>query len=267
MVSTFFMRAYRRPREATWMTGFLMFFLFLAFGFSGYLLPWNELSFFATQVGTNIPGQVPVVGEFIKHVLRGGDDVTGATLSRFYGIHIAILPAIFTMLLGVHLYLVQRHGMSTPISVEEKQAGKPLRTVPFWPNFLLRDLVGWLGVLALLAGLAALLPEGDGFFVRLELGHKADILAAAPAGLKPEWYFLAMFQTLKFLPSNLFGIHGLEGEQVGVLCFGVGFLLIFLLPLLDRKAARGERSRVIPVIGILVLLYLVVFTVMGQVMK
>jgi cytochrome b6 len=266
MISAFFLKAYRPPREATWMTGVVMLFLFLGFGFSGYLLPWNELSFFATRVGTEIPGAVPVVGDFVKEVMRGGPDVTGATLSRFYGIHIAILPALFTVVLGLHLYLVQKHGMSTPPSVERKLGDKPARTMPFLPNFLLRDAVGWLGALALLAGLAALLPEGDGFFVHLELGNKADAMASAPAGLKPEWYFLAMFQSLKFLPSHLFGISWLEGEQVGVLFFGIGALLIVLVPFLDRKAARGAKSRLIPAIGAAVILYMVVFTFLGAVL-
>ncbi|HJW14121.1 MAG TPA: cytochrome b N-terminal domain-containing protein, partial [Thermoanaerobaculia bacterium] len=116
MVSVFFLKAYRAPREMTWITGALLLFLALGFGFSGYLLPWNELSFFATRVGTDVPAQIPVVGPLLSRILRGGSDVTGATLSRFYGIHVAILPAIATILLGVHVLLVQKHGMSVPPS-------------------------------------------------------------------------------------------------------------------------------------------------------
>ena len=83
------------------MTGVLLLFIMMGFGFSGYLLPWNELAFFATKVGTGIAGAVPVVGDFMVRFLRGGDEVTGATLTRFYGIHVAILPAITTVLLGI----------------------------------------------------------------------------------------------------------------------------------------------------------------------
>ena len=83
--SVFFLKSYRKPRELTWVTGMLLLFLMLGFGFSGYLLPWNELSFFATKVGTGIAGAMPLVGRFLLRLLRGGDDVTGATLSRFYG--------------------------------------------------------------------------------------------------------------------------------------------------------------------------------------
>jgi cytochrome b6 len=264
LASVFFLKAYRKPREVTWMTGTLLLFVFLGFGFSGYLLPWNELSFFATRVGTQIAGVIPVVGDFLLRLLRGGEDVTGATLSRFYGVHIAVLPAAATALLGLHLFLVQKHGMSVPLSVEREKAPPP--TMPFLPNFLLRDLVGWLAVLGLLAGLAALLPEGDGFFVKLELGHKADPLGSAPAGLKPEWYFLAMFYTLKLLPAHLMGIDWLEGEQVGVLVFSFLGLLFVLVPFLDRKSARGERSRWLTGIGIAALIYVVVFTILGRVM-
>ena len=100
MFSVYFMKAYRPPREITWVSGTLLLFLMLAFGFSGYLLPWNTLAFFATQVGTQVAGAVPVVGEFTLRLLRGGDQVTGGTLTRFYGMHVAILPALTTVVLG-----------------------------------------------------------------------------------------------------------------------------------------------------------------------
>ncbi len=109
------------------MTGLLLFFISSRFGFSGYLLPWNELAFFATRVGTGMAGAVPGIGDSIVRFMRGGDDVTGATLTRFFGVHVAILPAITTALLALHLVLVQYHGMSVPPSEEAraKQTGKP----------------------------------------------------------------------------------------------------------------------------------------------
>src|SRR6266496_5660547 len=118
--SVFLLKSYRKPRELTWVSGMLLLFLMLAFGFSGYLLPWNELSFFATKVGTGIAGAVPLVGRFTMRLLRGGDDVTGATLSRFYGLHVAVLPAVTTALVALHLLFVQRQGMSVPLSIERK---------------------------------------------------------------------------------------------------------------------------------------------------
>jgi quinol-cytochrome oxidoreductase complex cytochrome b subunit len=114
VLTTYMMRAYRRPREFTWITGILLLGLFMALGFSGYLLPWNELSFFATRVGTALAGKVPLVGDKLLLVARGGENVTGDTLSRFYALHVAIFPLLALALLGLHLYLVQKHGMSVP---------------------------------------------------------------------------------------------------------------------------------------------------------
>jgi cytochrome b6 len=250
MFSVFFLKAYRRPRELTWLSGALLLFLMLAFGFSGYLLPWNTLAFFATQVGTQVAGAVPVVGPFMLRLLRGGDQVTGGTLTRFYGFHVAVLPALATVLVGAHLLLVQKHGMSVPPGVEAR--GGPRRTMPFVPNFLLRDAVGWLCALAALAALAAFLPA--------ELGKKADPFAPAPIGIKPEWYFVFMFQTLKYLPSHILGI---EGEIFGIVGFGLGGLFLLVLPFLDRRAARGERSTVFTWIGIAIIVYVIVLTYLG----
>src|SRR3989338_3376424 len=106
MFSVFFLRAYRKPRELTWLSGALLLFLMLAFGFSGYLLPWNTLSYFATMVGTNIAGALPVIGDFMLRFLRGGESVTGATLTRFFGFHVAILPAVIGPVLLLHLLLI-----------------------------------------------------------------------------------------------------------------------------------------------------------------
>jgi quinol-cytochrome oxidoreductase complex cytochrome b subunit len=251
MFSVWFEKSYRKPREMTWVTGMLMLFLGMGFGFSGYLLPWNELAFFATKVGTDIAGVVPVVGKPIMIFLRGGDDVTGATLSRFFGFHVAVLPGIFTVLLGVHLLLVQRQGMSEPLELEELPAQEK-KTMPFFPNFLLRDLLFWLLVLNLLAILAVFFPW--------ELGKKADPFAPAPAGIRPEWYFMFMFQTLKFIPSRLLFI---DGEVFGIMMFGLAGLLWMLVPFWDRKSSRGEKNRLINYFGLFVVMYIVILTALG----
>jgi cytochrome b6 len=252
--SVFFQKAYRKPRELTWLSGILLLFVMLAFGFSGYLLPWNELAFFATKVGTGIAGSVPIVGGFLLRLLRGGDDVTGATLSRFYGLHVAILPAITTALVAAHLLLVQRQGMSVPLSVERRlKAGERLREMKFFPNYVLRDVLLWYIALAILAALAAFYPW--------ELGKKADPFAAVPAGIRPEWYFLAMFHTLKLLPSHILWF---EGEIVGVVAFGLAALFLVVVPFVDRKSSRGERSPLFTGLAVLGLLYLVIFTIIGH---
>jgi cytochrome b6 len=214
------------------MSGVLLLMLTLAFGFTGYLLPWNEVSFFATRVGTDIAAAIPIVGTGLVRFLRGGDDVTGATLTRLFGFHVAILPAITTALIGLHLLLVQRHGMSVPPSVERRAAEDPttLRAMPFLPHFLLRDLFAWTAVLALMAGLATFYPW--------ELGAKADAFAPAPAGIRPEWYFLWAFETLKYVPPT---IGGVDGESLAVLVMGTGALGVLLLPVLAGHSPRSRR--------------------------
>jgi cytochrome b6 len=252
--SVFFLKSYRKPRELTWLTGIVLLFLMLGFGFSGYLLPWNELSFFATKVGTGIAGAVPVIGPFTLRLLRGGDDVTGATLSRFYGLHVAILPAMTTALVAAHLLLVQRQGMSVPIGIEKREkAGLKLAQMKFFPNYILRDVLAWYVVLAVVAALAAFYPW--------ELGRKADPFAVVPPGIRPEWYFLAMFHTLKLVPSHVLGF---EGEHLGVVAFGLAALFLVLVPFLDRRASRGERSPLFTVLAALGLVYLVMFTIIGH---
>ncbi len=133
LCSVLFLKAYRSPRELTWFSGVGLMGLALGFGFTGYLLPWNELSYFATGVRTEIVGVVPVVGAFLLQVARGGEYVTGATLTRFYALHVWVLPVVTFGLLGLHLFLVQKLGMIVPPSVE-RQGGR--RVMPFFPNFL-----------------------------------------------------------------------------------------------------------------------------------
>ena len=250
MFSVFFLRAYHRPREITWVTGVFLFFISICFGFSGYLLPWNEVSFFATKVGTEIAGVIPVVGRTALRFLRGGDDVTGATLTRFFGFHVAVLPATATVFLVIHVLLVQLHGMSVPPSLQKQN----VRKMKFIPNFLLRDLIGWILAIGVLAALAALFPW--------ELGTKADPFAPAPAGIKPEWYFLFMFQTLKYLPAK---ILGMDGEVLGIMAFNIVALLLFIVPFVDRGPGNRRRTLILNVIGVVALLYIVVMTIIGYV--
>src|ERR1700693_331331 len=125
MFSVIFLRAYRKPRELTWLSGMILLFLAMGFGFSGYLLPWNTLAFFATKVGTEIAGQVPFIGHSLMVFLRGGEEVTGATLTRFFGFHVAVLPGLTTLLILIHLALVQYFGMSVPPGLQARWKAAP----------------------------------------------------------------------------------------------------------------------------------------------
>lgn len=252
MATAFVMRAYRRPREITWVTGVVLWFVFLALGFSGYLLPWDQMAFFATRVGTSMAGAIPVIGDELILLARGGEDVSGATLSRFYGLHVSALPLLVIVVLAGHLFLVQKHGMSVPERIAQQYGGpKKVPSMPFVPHFLLRDMVGWYLALGLLAALAAVFGW--------ELGDKADPFGATPQGIKPEWYFLAMYQTLKLLPSHILGI---EGETVGVMGMALACLALVAIPFLDR----GVRTRrLLNVAAVILCVYFVVMTIWGGV--
>jgi cytochrome b6 len=251
LATVFFVKAYRRPRELIWITGCILFFLILAFGFSGYLLPWNELAFFATKVGTKIASVVPVIGDWLEQFLRGGERVSGATLSRFYGWHVAILPALATLVLVVHLLLVQIQGMSAPPgSTGEAERRRPMR---FFPDFALRDLFGWIVALAVLVAMAALFPW--------ELGEKADPFAPAPANIRPEWYFIFLFETLKLVPGG--SVAGLEYEAIPILLSLVGAVGLVLVPFFDNDPLRKGRSRLLSGLGAVALLYAVGMTAWG----
>lgn len=248
MFSVFFLRSYRKPRELTWISGVFLLFLALGFGFSGYLLPWNELAYFATRVGTEIVSVIPFIGGFLLKFLRGGDDVTGATLTRFFGFHVAILPMVTTVFLVLHLLLVQKQGMSVPPHVEQEQ--KKTKEIPFFPNFVLRESLAWVLALGALAALAALFPW--------ELGVKADPFAPAPAGIKPEWYFMSMFQTLKLMPARVLIV---DGELLAITGFSLLGLLLILVPFIDSD--RGWFRQILKVAGILILVAMVVLTLVG----
>ncbi len=250
LFTTLFGKAYRKPRELTWISGVLLLCLMLGFGFSGYLLPWNELAFFATQVGTDIAGSVPIIGEAVQIFLRGGEQVTGATLTRFYGFHVAILPALTTLLVLLHLMLVQKQGMSVPPNLESEK----LRNIPFIPNVLLRDVLAWFLMIAVLISLCAFLPW--------DLGLKADPFAPAPVGIAPEWYFLFMFETLKYIPSR---VLGLDGEQVGVVFFSLAGVFLALVPFVDSFLVRRGFPRAMQVIGSVMILFIVGMTIVSLV--
>ena len=253
MFSVLFLKAYRKPRELTWVTGMVLLFLVMGFGFSGYLLPWNKLAFFATTVGTQMAGQVPLLGHPMMVFLRGGPEVTGATLTRFFGFHVAVLPGLVTVLIAIHLFFVQRQGMSVPPGVEADWAANPSarREMKFFPNFLMRELMAWYVAMGALGALAAMFPWN--------LGVKADPFASAPAGIKPEWYFLFMYQTLKLIPAKVWLV---DGEVLGILGCGIAALLWTLLPFFESE--RRSRRRVwINGLSIFALVYMIVMSVYG----
>lgn len=248
LFSTYFMKSYRKPREITWLSGIALFGLTMAFGFTGYLLPWDDVSFFATKIGLDIADKVPFIGAHIADLLRGGETIGQATLSRFFMIHVALLPACLLLLMGGHLLLVQLHGMTEPSSFQENAKRHYEK---FFPNFLLKDVLVWLLALNALATLVTFFPWG--------IGQEVDPYGPAPMGIKPEWYFLAEFQFLKLIPAK---IGPVEGELAGM-----GFMMLLaaglvLVPFYDRGDSK-LKSRIATIYGLVLLAGLTIFTIWG----
>jgi len=243
LMSIWFTKSYRKPRELTWMSGVFLLLVSLAFGFTGYLLPWDDLSVSATKVGTDIPRSIPVVGAWATKLLRGGEDVTGDTLTRFFGFHVCILPLFALFLIGLHVYLIQKQGMSLPLSLEKRQ--EKVKELPFWPNFVYREMIVWLILLGLLITLSISFPPS--------LDKAADLMAPAPEGIKPEWYFLFLFQTLKIFPSTILFV---SGDTLAVFLILLFAILLFFLPLIDNKLEK-MKGRIISYIAVAFLVFAV----------
>lgn len=251
MFSVFFMKAYRTPRELGWLSGMALLGIATVFGFSGYLLPMDELSYFATKVGLQIPAAVPWIGPAIATMLRGGPEVSEFTVQRFFALHVVVLPAIFLPLLGFHLWLVQRYGNAIPPSEELKHPANR-KSMPFLPAFLRKDLAMWLITLNILALLASVFPWS--------LGKAYDPLSPAPLGIHPEWYFMSPFEMLKLLGAWL---PGESGEIAGLMLFSLGIVLWVLIPFYDARHEFGRRARAAHYFGITAVILLLATTAIG----
>lgn len=246
MLRTFVTGSFKKPRELTWVIGVFLFVLTLVFGFTGYLLPWNQLAYWATTVGTEIAGSIPVIGEPLKTLLRGGSSVGGETISRFFVVHVIILPWVVFFLVAVHLFLVRLQGIATTEPVGKEEKVKEKEGIPFFPHHVVKEGIVFYFLLGILITLCILMP--------FDLGEKADPLQT-PHAIKPEWYFLPMYQVLKYFP-----------KLTGIFVTSLAPLLLFLWPFLDRSKERHPLKRPVSMtIGVLVVLSLVVFGVLGHV--
>ncbi|HLU37745.1 MAG TPA: cytochrome b N-terminal domain-containing protein [Planctomycetota bacterium] len=224
LARVFFTGAYKAPRELTWLTGVGLFVVVLAFGFTGYLLPWDQKAYFATRVGTEIAGKAPLVGAHVRQILNGGDEVGAPTLTRFYVIHVVLLPLALFALLGLHLFLIQRHGVSPPGG----KVGDPVEPGdPYYPNHTAKEAAVGALVALVLFWLAATRSAP------LEAVAEPSDTGYDP---RPDWYFAGLFQLLKLFQGPL--------EVVG--SFWLPNLLLaglVLLPFLDRNPWRHWRQR------------------------
>jgi len=238
MVTVFLMGNYKRPRELTWLGGGLVLIITIIFGLSGYLLPWTQLSYWATTVVTSIPTAFPMIGKPISQILRGGDIVTGVTLSRFFALHVAILPPIFLALLGIHLFLINRIGISaTPFGKVDEEK-RPLTEYkrkthpdgyPYYPAFFQKQMYMMMVYFVVMFFIITFLPT---LFFPPEANTPADPFKT-PQEIKPAWYLLAPYQILRFIPNKFFGITIL-------LILAVIFLL---WPFLDIQQEKNVLKR------------------------
>lgn len=216
MTRVFVFGAYKAPRELTWITGLVMLLVVLGFSLSGYLLPWDQKAYWATTVTVRVAESTPGAGPLLANVLRGGSHLGALTLGRWYAAHVFLLPAVLGLFLVAHIALMRRHGISGPIS----PATGPARA--FYPWHVIKDTV------VMAAVCAALFTAAWAFPLHLdEIANPAD----ADYIPRPEWYFLSLFQLLKYFPGPL----EVVATQVvpGVVVGG-----LFLLPFLDRGTAR-----------------------------
>jgi ubiquinol-cytochrome c reductase cytochrome b subunit len=246
MIRTFFSGAFKKPRELTWVAGALTLAVTLTFCFTGYLLPWNQLSYWATTVGTEASGAIPVAGQGLRRLLLGGEAVSQETLSRFYVVHVVVLPWVIGALVAVHFALIRVQGLATLERVGEERPPKGAGWIPFFPHHVLKELMVFAIFLAAMITLVVAAPA--------ELGEKADPLVT-PAGIKPEWYFLPTYQLLKYFPQLL-----------GLFVSMVPPLLVLIWPFLDRTPERRFSKRPVSVaIGISALVLAVGLGVLGWV--
>jgi quinol-cytochrome oxidoreductase complex cytochrome b subunit len=240
-------KSYRKPKDLLWFSGFILLGISIFFGLSGYLLVWDERAFAAVKVATGGVGSIPMAGVFIKSFLRGGIDITGETLTRFHAFHVSILPVIIIFLICIHILLVQYNVIIMPFSLKKRT-----KQMPFFPYRFYKYLIICLIVFGVVVTLATLFPP--------EIGNKADPLAPAPENIKPEWYFLFLFQTLKFFPGE---ILGLNGEMVAVTLIFCGIFFLFLIPFFHKRTAHSTWNVVFTLIGIGYTLYFICMTIIG----
>lgn len=221
MLRVIFFGSYKQPREVTWVSGVFLLLVILGFALTGYLLPWDQRAYWATVVTTNIAKTAPVLGSYVSALMKGGPDVGAMTLSRWYAIHVILLPAALVGFVILHLFLMRRHGISGPIKPRRG------RMHPFYPDHAIKDTFVVAAVFALL-------------FCFAVYGHPPLAAPANPADAsyvpRPEWYFLSLFQLLKYFHGALEPV-----ATIGIPTLVVVVLL--LLPFLDRRPERHPLKR------------------------
>lgn len=225
LAQTFIYGSYKRRRELLWLVGCVLFVLVLGMSFTGYLLPWDQKAYSATAVATNIISEVPFIGDGLKALLRGGTEMGTLTISRFFTLHVFVIPAFIIFAIVMHVFLFRRAGAAGPPREEEEIERLPVE--PFYPRQVVKDFIFGIALILLLGGLAIWAPT--------TIGPRAN--PADPTYLpRPEWYYIPVFQWLKYW-------HGRTSVVGIVVAPALLFALLFALPFLDRSPERRFRRR------------------------
>lgn len=240
MLRVFFTRTYQAPRELNWMFGVTLFLLTLFFGFTGYSLVYEQMSYWAMKVGTGIAGATPFIGNWMADFIRGGTEIGQSTLTRFYLFHVVVLPVLIVVAIAMHVYLIRELGVS---ELKFKgQENEKKKTFPFWPDHAFTELIMVTIIMTILLTLSMVFP--------VHLGEPANP-NITPHHIKPEWYFFAVFRWLKI--TNL---------TVGVLGPMVFLLILYTWPFIDKAIDKILPGKEVGFwIGVLGMLTICAFTV------
>jgi ubiquinol-cytochrome c reductase cytochrome b subunit len=241
--------SYQKPRELIWIFGMLIYLLLMAEAFMGYVLPWGQMSYWGAQVIISLFGAIPVIGEDLTTWIRGDFLISGATLNRFFALHVIALPLVIVALVVMHLLALHEVGSNNPDGVDIKkhkdENGVPLDGVPFHPFYTVHDMVGIVVFLMVFCAVMFFFPEGNGFMLEYPNFEPANGLKT-PEHIAPVWYFGAFYTILRAVPDKL----------LGVIAMGAAIAILFVLPWLDRSPVRSIRYKglaskiLIPVFGI-----------------
>ncbi|SJN13823.1 Ubiquinol--cytochrome c reductase, cytochrome B subunit [Halomonas citrativorans] len=235
--------SYKAPRELVWVFGMALYLILMAEAFMGYLLPWGQMSYWGAQVITSFFSAVPSIGPGLAEWVRGDYVVSGATLNRFFALHVIALPLVILGLVVLHIVALHEVGSNNPDGIEinalKDDAGKPVDGIPFHPYYTVKDLVGVAIFLFVFCGVVFYFPEGGGFFIEQPNFAPADPLNT-PDHIAPVWYFTPFYAILRGVN---FSLLGLDARFLGVVFMGGAIAVLFVLPWLDRSPVRSMRYK------------------------
>ena len=228
--------SYQKPRELVWVFGMLIYLALMAEAFTGYLLPWGQMSYWGAQVIISLFGAIPVIGDNLAQWIRGDYLVSGITLNRFFALHVVALPIMILGLVVLHILALHEVGSNNPdgidINLHKDENGRPLDGIPFHPYYTVKDIFGVVVFLVIFCSVVFFYPQMGGYFLERPNFEQANALKT-PEHIAPVWYFTPFYAILRAIPSKLFG----------VMAMGAAIAMLFVLPWLDRSPVKSMRYK------------------------